>query len=128
MRKGIRIISLISIYVFEFFVSQKYIFHRPELLLSTIIIFSLSTILFVVSKFKKIRILKIFMLIDCIGILSFLITFIFVWHDTPLKQQLSWIKNFYTYIFILIYILFSLIINVPVYLFERLINRKTSCK
>ena len=58
MRKGIRIISLISIYVFEFFVSQKYIFHRPELLLSTIIIFSLSTVLFVVSKFKKIRILE----------------------------------------------------------------------
>ncbi len=81
----------------------------------TIIIFVLSMVLFVRHSFKRIVIKRLFIYIMSIGLISFLSTFIFANHRISIAQQLLWLKNIYTYAFVFIFVVCSLVVNLPAY-------------
>lgn len=115
MKIDLKKMMLLLFYPVEFLLIEKIIIHRIEFLIGTVILFVLSMILFVLYFLKKIMIRKLLISIMSIGLISFLSTFIFVNHGISIRQQLLWLKNIYTYIFIFIYVICGLIINLPVY-------------
>lgn len=115
MKIDLKKMMFLLFYPVEFLLIEKIIIHRIEFLIGTVILFVLSIILFVLYSLKKIIIRRLSIYIMSIGLISFLSTFIFVNHGIPIRQQLLWLKNIYTYIFIFIYVICGLIINLPVY-------------
>lgn len=106
---------LLLFYPVEFFLIEKIVIPRIEFLIGTIIIFVLSMAFFILYSLKKIMTKRLFMYIMSIGLISFLSTFIFANHRIPILQQLLWLKNIYTYVFVFIFVVCSFVINLPVY-------------
>ena len=115
MKTDLKKLTLLLFYPAEFLLINKMIIPRREFFIGTIIIFVLSTVLFVLHSFKKIMTKRLFVYILSIGLISFLSTFIFANHGLPIVQQLRWLKSIYTYVFAFIYAVCSLVINLPVY-------------
>lgn len=115
MKIDLKKMMLLLFYPVEFLLIGKIIIPRIEFFIGTIIIFVLSMVLFVRHSFKRIVIKRLFIYIMSIGLISFLSTFIFANHRISIVQQLLWLKNIYTYAFVFIFVVCSLVVNLPAY-------------
>lgn len=115
MKNNFMKMILLLFYPVEFLLFNKMIIPRMEFLMGAIIIFVLSMAFFILYSLKKIMMKRLLICIISIGLISFLSTFIFANHGIHILQQLLWLKNIYTYVFVFIFVVCSFVINLPVY-------------
>lgn len=117
------------VYFAEFILGWNYFsFFQTELKILWIVLFAASFAATFMMDFittsKKIK----YMLYGFIGLLTFIVPFLWVWRNNPAKEMLAWFTKKETYIMMLVCILISsalnLINNLVLHFIKRIIHRK----
>lgn len=117
------------LYFAEFILGWNYFsFFQTELKILWIVLFAASFAATFMMDFittsKKIK----YMLYGFIGLLTFIVPFLWVWRNNPAKEMLAWFTKKETYIMMLVCILISsalnLINNLVLHFIKRIIHRK----
>lgn len=121
--------SCLIVYFAEFILGWNYFsFFQTELKILWIVLFAASfAVTFIIDFITTSKKIK-YMLYGFIGLLAFMVPFLWVWRNNPAEEMLAWFTKKETYIMMLVCILMSLALNLinnlVLHFVKRIIHRK----